>query len=246
MQVKVEVVLVKVEFVCVQLQFDYVIVIVLIVGCVWCVFVIEGVFVGQDQVMLFMIVEQFDLIYVNFLQLVVDVDVLCCVVKSGCVMGIVQYDIVVMLLCVDGIVYLLKGKLLFSDFVVDLMMDIVVMCVLFLNLECELLLGVYVWIVFDMVVDWWVIFVLCDVLLCMVDCMLVWVVGVNGKVKDVEVMVDQMSGYDWCIMCGFVGGECVNVDDVVQFVFDMVVKFVEKVLLLKVVLFVVVLQVVVC
>ena len=54
------------------------------------------------------------------------------------------------------------------------------------------------------------------------------VVGTNGKVKDVEVVADQMSGRDWRITRGLAGGERVIVDNAAQFAPDTAVKPVEQ------------------
>lgn len=193
-------------------------VIVLIDGCVWCVLVIEGVLVGEDLLILLICVEQIDLIYVNFFQLVGEVVVMQWVICEGQVKGVVDKDIVVCLVLVDGSEYLLVGELLFFDLVVDFGIDIIVMCVLFCNLYCELLFGGYVQVCLQCVVNLQVIIVLCDVLICIVQFVVVKVVNLQGVVEDVEVCVDILQGCDWIISCGFKGGECVIVENVVQYV----------------------------
>ncbi|HHT8885794.1 TPA: HlyD family secretion protein, partial [Burkholderia cenocepacia] len=99
---------------------------------------------------------------------------------------------------------------------------------LFPNPERELLPGAYVRIALDTAVDRRAILVPRDALLRTADRTSVRVVGANGKVKDVEVTADQMSGHDWRITRGLAGGERVIVDDAAQFAPDTAVKPVEK------------------
>ena len=148
--------------------------------------------------------------------------------KSGRATGIAQHDIAVTLLRADGTAYPLKGKLLFSDLAVDPTTDTVAMRALFPNPERELLPGAYVRIALDTAVDQRAILVPRDALLRTADRTSVRVVGTNGKVKDVEVTADQMSGHDWRITRGLAGGERVIVDNAAQFAPDSAVKPVEQ------------------
>ncbi|WP_455774607.1 efflux RND transporter periplasmic adaptor subunit, partial [Burkholderia stabilis] len=227
-QAKAEVASAKAELARAQLQLDYATVTAPISGRARRALVTEGALVGQDQATPLTTVEQLDPIYVNFSQPAADVDALRRAVKSGRATGIAQHDIAVTLLRADGTAYPLKGKLLFSDLAVDPTTDTVAMRALFPNPERELLPGAYVRIALDTAVDQRAILVPRDALLRTTDRTSVRVVGANGKVKDVEVLADQMSGRDWRITRGLAGGERVIVDNAAQFAPDTAVKPVEK------------------
>ncbi|WP_175725944.1 MexX/AxyX family multidrug efflux RND transporter periplasmic adaptor subunit [Burkholderia ambifaria] len=211
-----------------QLQLDYATVTAPISGRARRAFVTEGALVGQDQATPLTTVEQLDPIYVNFSQPAADVDALRRAVKSGHATGIAQHDVTVTLRRADGTAYPLKGKLLFSDLAVDPTTDTVAMRALFPNPERELLPGAYVRIALDAAVDQRAILVPRDALLRTAERTSVRVVGTNGKVKDVEVVADQMSGRDWRVTRGLSGGERVIVDNAAQFAPDTAVKPVEQ------------------
>ncbi|KAB0643519.1 MexX/AxyX family multidrug efflux RND transporter periplasmic adaptor subunit [Burkholderia latens] len=227
-QAKADVASAKAELARAQLQLDYATVTAPISGRARRALVTEGALVGQDQPTPLTTVEQIDPIYVNFSQPAADVDALRRAVKSGRATGIAQHDVTVTLLRADGTAYPLKGKLLFSDLAVDPTTDTVAMRALFPNPERELLPGAYVRIALDAAVDQRAILVPRDALLRTADRTSVRVVGANGKVTDVEVVADQMSGRDWRITRGLAGGERVIVDDAAQFAPDTTVKPVER------------------
>ncbi|RQR38752.1 efflux RND transporter periplasmic adaptor subunit [Burkholderia sp. Bp9143] len=227
-QAKADVASAKAELARAQLQLDYATVTAPIAGRARRALVTEGALVGQDQATPLTTVEQLDPIYVNFSQPAADVDALRRAVKSGRATGIAQHDVTVTLLRADGTAYPLKGKLLFSDLAVDPTTDTVAMRALFPNPERELLPGAYVRIALDAAVDQRAILVPRDALLRTADRTSVRVVGANGKVKDVEVVADRMSGRDWRITRGLAGGERVIVDNAAQFAPDTAVKPVEQ------------------
>jgi len=227
-QAKAGVASAKAELVRAQLQLDYATVTAPISGRARRALVTEGALVGQDQATPLTTVEQLDPIYVNFSQPAADVDALRRAVKSGRATGIAQHDVTVTLLRADGTAYPLKGRLLFSDLAVDPTTDTVEMRALFPNPERELLPGAYVRIALDAAVDQRAILVPRDALLRTADRTSVRVVGANGKVKDVEVVADRMSGRDWRITRGLAGGERVIVDNAAQFAPDTAVKPVEQ------------------
>ncbi|WP_321810033.1 MULTISPECIES: MexX/AxyX family multidrug efflux RND transporter periplasmic adaptor subunit [unclassified Burkholderia] len=227
-QAKADVASAQAELARAQLQLDYATVTAPISGRARRALVTEGALVGQDQATPLTTVEQLDPIYVNFSQPAADVDALRRAVKSGRATGIAQHDVTVTLLRADGTAYPLKGKLLFSDLAVDPTTDTVAMRALFPNPERELLPGAYVRIALDAAVDQRAILVPRDALLRTADRTSVRVVGANGKVKDVEVVADRMSGRDWRIMRGLAGGERVIVDNAAQFAPDTAVKPVEQ------------------
>ncbi|MET3551164.1 MexX/AxyX family multidrug efflux RND transporter periplasmic adaptor subunit [Burkholderia sp. 567] len=225
---KADVASAKAELARAQLQLDYATVTAPISGRARRALVTEGALVGQDQATPLTTVEQLDPIYVNFSQPAADVDALRRAVKSGHATGIAQHDVTVTLRRADGTAYPLKGKLLFSDLAVDPTTDTVAMRALFPNPERELLPGAYVRIALDAAVDQRAILVPRDALLRTAERTSVRVVGTNGKVKDVEVVADQMSGRDWRITRGLSGGERVIVDNAAQFAPDTDVKPVEQ------------------
>ncbi|WP_175745505.1 MexX/AxyX family multidrug efflux RND transporter periplasmic adaptor subunit [Burkholderia ambifaria] len=225
---KADVASAKAELARAQLQLDYATVTAPISGRARRALVTEGALVGQDQATPLTTVEQLDPIYVNFSQPAADVDALRRAVKSGHATGIAQHDVTVTLRRADGTAYPLKGKLLFSDLAVDPTTDTVAMRALFPNPERELLPGAYVRIALDAAVDQRAILVPRDALLRTAERTSVRVVGSNGKVKDVEVVADQMSGRDWRITRGLSGGERVIVDNSAQFAPDTAVKPVEQ------------------
>ncbi|ACB64030.1 efflux transporter, RND family, MFP subunit [Burkholderia ambifaria MC40-6] len=225
---KADVASAKAELARAQLQLDYATVTAPIAGRARRALVTEGALVGQDQATPLTTVEQLDPIYVNFSQPAADVDALRRAVKSGHATGIAQHDVTVTLRRADGTAYPLKGKLLFSDLAVDPTTDTVAMRALFPNPERELLPGAYVRIALDAAVDQRAILVPRDALLRTAERTSVRVVGTNGKVKDVEVVADQMSGRDWRITRGLSGGERVIVDNAAQFAPDTAVKPVEQ------------------
>ncbi|PRF96789.1 efflux transporter periplasmic adaptor subunit [Burkholderia ambifaria] len=225
---KADVASAKAELARAQLQLDYATVTAPISGRARRALVTEGALVGQDQATPLTTVEQLDPIYVNFSQPATDVDALRRAVKSGHATGIAQHDVTVTLRRADGTAYPLKGKLLFSDLAVDPTTDTVAMRALFPNPERELLPGAYVRIALDAAVDQRAILVPRDALLRTAERTSVRVVGTNGKVKDVEVVADQMSGRDWRITRGLSGGERVIVDNAAQFAPDTAVKPVEQ------------------
>ncbi|WP_321808177.1 MexX/AxyX family multidrug efflux RND transporter periplasmic adaptor subunit [Burkholderia sp. BCC1993] len=227
-QAKADVASAQAELARAQLQLDYATVTAPISGRARRALVTEGALVGQDQATPLTTVEQLDPIYVNFSQPAADVDALRRAVKSGRATGIAQHDVTVTLLRADGTAYPLKGKLLFSDLAVDPTTDTVAMRALFPNPERELLPGAYVRIALDAAVDQRAILVPRDALLRTADRTSVRVVGANGKVKDVEVAADRMSGRDWRITRGLAGGERVIVDNAAQFAPDTAVKPVEQ------------------
>ena len=227
-QAKADVASAQAELARAQLQLDYATVTAPISGRARRALVTEGALVGQDQATPLTTVEQLDPIYVNFSQPAADVDALRRAVKSGRATGIAQHDVTVTLLRADGTAYPLKGKLLFSDLAVDPTTDTVAMRALFPNPERELLPGAYVRIALDTAVDQRAILVPRDALLRTADRTSVRVVGTNGKVKDVEVVADRMSGRDWRITRGLAGGERVIVDNAAQFAPDTAVKPVEQ------------------
>ncbi|RQS62334.1 MULTISPECIES: MexX/AxyX family multidrug efflux RND transporter periplasmic adaptor subunit [unclassified Burkholderia] len=227
-QAKADVASAQAELARAQLQLDYATVTAPISGRARRALVTEGALVGQDQATPLTTVEQLDPIYVNFSQPAADVDALRRAVKSGRATGIAQHDVTVTLLRADGTAYPLKGKLLFSDLAVDPTTDTVAMRALFPNPERELLPGAYVRIALDAAVDQRAILVPRDALLRTADRTSVRVVGENGKVKDVEVAADRMSGRDWRITRGLAGGERVIVDNAAQFAPDTTVKPVEQ------------------
>jgi len=227
-QAKAGVASAKAELARAQLQLDYATVTAPISGRARRALVTEGALVGQDQATPLTTVEQLDPIYVNFSQPAADVDALRRAVKSGRATGIAQHDVTVTLLRADGTAYPLKGRLLFSDLAVDPTTDTVAMRALFPNPERELLPGAYVRIALDAAVDQRAILVPRDALLRTADRTSVRVVGANGKVKDVEVVADRMSGRDWRITRGLAGGERVIVDNAAQFAPDTAVKPVEQ------------------
>ncbi|MBR8312166.1 MexX/AxyX family multidrug efflux RND transporter periplasmic adaptor subunit [Burkholderia dolosa] len=227
-QAKADVASAKAELARAQLQLDYATVTAPISGRARRALVTEGALVGQDQATPLTTVEQLDPIYVNFSQPAADVDALRRAVKSGRATGIAQHDIAVTLLRADGSAYPLKGKLLFSDLAVDPTTDTVAMRALFPNPERELLPGAYVRIALDAAVDRRAILVPRDALLRTADRTSVRIVDANGKVKDVEVVADDMSGRDWRITRGLAGGERVIVDDTAQFAPGTAVKPVEQ------------------
>ena len=227
-QAKAGVASAKAELARAQLQLDYATVTAPISGRARRALVTEGALVGQDQATPLTTVEQLDPIYVNFSQPAADVDALRRAVRSGRAMGIAQHDVTVRLLRADGTAYPLKGRLLFSDLAVDPTTDTVEMRALFPNPERELLPGAYVRIALDAAVDQRAILVPRDALLRTADRTSVRVVGANGKVKDVEVVADRMSGRDWRITRGLAGGERVIVDNAAQFAPDTAVKPVEQ------------------
>ncbi|TCW87307.1 efflux transporter periplasmic adaptor subunit [Burkholderia sp. SRS-46] len=216
-QAKAELASAKAELARAQLQLDYATVTAPIAGRARRALVTEGALVGQDQATPLTTVEQLDPIYVNFSQPAADVDALRRAVKSGRATGIAQQDVEVTLLRPDGTAYPLKGKLLFSDLAVDPTTDTVAMRALFPNPERELLPGAYVKIALDNAVDRKAILVPRDALLRGADRASVKVVGANGKVRDVEVVADQMAGRDWRVTRGLAGGERVIVDNAAQF-----------------------------
>ncbi|MET3819649.1 multidrug efflux system membrane fusion protein [Burkholderia sp. PvR073] len=225
---KADVASAKAELARAQLQLDYATVTAPISGRARRALVTEGALVGQDQATPLTTVEQLDPIYVNFSQPAADVDALRRAVKSGHATGIAQHDVTVTLRRADGTAYPLKGKLLFSDLAVDPTTDTVAMRALFPNPERELLPGAYVRIALDAAVDQRAILVPRDALLRTAERTSVRVVGTNGKVKDVEVVADQMSGRDWRVTRGLAGGERVIVDNAAQFAPDTAVKPVEQ------------------
>ncbi|MFP3501847.1 MexX/AxyX family multidrug efflux RND transporter periplasmic adaptor subunit [Burkholderia sp. SIMBA_062] len=225
---KADVASAKAELARAQLQLDYATVTAPISGRARRALVTEGALVGQDQATPLTTVEQLDPIYVNFSQPAADVDALRRAVKSGHATGIAQHDVTVTLRRADGSAYPLKGKLLFSDLAVDPTTDTVAMRALFPNPERELLPGAYVRIALDAAVDQRAILVPRDALLRTAERTSVRVVGTNGKVKDVEVVADQMSGRDWRVTRGLSGGERVIVDNAAQFAPDTAVKPVEQ------------------
>ncbi|RQZ67093.1 MexX/AxyX family multidrug efflux RND transporter periplasmic adaptor subunit [Burkholderia sp. Bp9004] len=227
-QAKAGVASAKAELARAQLQLDYATVTAPISGRARRALVTEGALVGQDQATPLTTVEQLDPIYVNFSQPAADVDALRRAVKSGRATGIAQHDVTVTLLRADGTAYPLKGRLLFSDLAVDPTTDTVEMRALFPNPERELLPGAYVRIALDAAVDQRAILVPRDALLRTADRTSVRVVGTNGKVKDVEVVADRMSGREWRITRGLAGGERVIVDNAAQFAPDTAVKPVEQ------------------
>lgn len=227
-QAKAGVASAKAELARAQLQLDYATVTAPISGRARRALVTEGALVGQDQATPLTTVEQLDPIYVNFSQPAADVDALRRAVKSGRATGIAQHDVTVTLLRADGTAYPLKGRLLFSDLAVDPTTDTVEMRALFPNPERELLPGAYVRIALDAAVDQRAILVPRDALLRTADRTSVRVVGANGKVKDLEVVADRMSGRDWRITRGLAGGERVIVDNAAQFAPDTAVKPVEQ------------------
>ncbi|KVE21492.1 multidrug transporter [Burkholderia vietnamiensis] len=227
-QARAEVVSAKAELARAQLQLDYATVTAPIAGRARRALVTEGALVGQDQATPLTTVEQLDPIYVNFSQPAADVEALRRAVKSGRATGIAQHDVTVTLVRADGSAYPLKGKLLFSDLAVDPTTDTVAMRALFPNPERELLPGAYVRISLDAAVDQRAILVPRDALLRTAERTSVRVVGPNGKVRDVEVVADRMSGRDWRITRGLAGGERVIVDDAAQFAPDTIVKPVEQ------------------
>ncbi|MBR8128540.1 MexX/AxyX family multidrug efflux RND transporter periplasmic adaptor subunit [Burkholderia ambifaria] len=225
---KADVASAKAELARAQLQLDYATVTAPISGRARRALVTEGALVGQDQATPLTTVEQLDPIYVNFSQPAADVDALRRAVKSGHATGIAQHDVTVTLRRADGTAYPLKGKLLFSDLAVDPTTDTVAMRALFPNPDRELLPGAYVRIALDAAVDQRAILVPRDALLRTAERTSVRVVGPNGKVKDVEVVADQMSGRDWRVTRGLSGGERVIVDNAAQFAPDTAVKPVEQ------------------
>lgn len=227
-QAKAELASAKAELARAQLQLDYATVTAPIAGRARRALVTEGALVGQDQATPLTTVEQLDPIYVNFSQPAADVDALRRAVKSGRATGIAQQDVAVTLLRADGSAYPLKGKLLFSDLAVDPTTDTVAMRALFPNPDRELLPGAYVRIALDNAVDRQAILVPRDALLRGADRASVKVVGANGKVRDVEVVADQMAGRDWRITRGLAGGERVIVDNAAQFAPGTAVTPVER------------------
>ncbi|KVN30630.1 multidrug transporter [Burkholderia pyrrocinia] len=227
-QAKAELASAKAELARAQLQLDYATVTAPIAGRARRALVTEGALVGQDQATPLTTVEQLDPIYVNFSQPAADVDALRRAVKSGRATGIAQQDVAVTLLRADGSAYPLKGKLLFSDLAVDPTTDTVAMRALFPNPDRELLPGAYVRIALDNAVDRQAILVPRDALLRGADRASVKVVGANGKVRDVEVVADQMAGRDWRITRGLAGGERVIVDNAAQFTPGTAVTPVER------------------
>ncbi|MBM2772112.1 MexX/AxyX family multidrug efflux RND transporter periplasmic adaptor subunit [Burkholderia territorii] len=227
-QAKAAVASAKAELARAQLQLDYATVTAPISGRARRALVTEGALVGQDQATPLTTVEQLDPIYVNFSQPAADVDALRRAVKSGRATGIAQHDVAVTLLRADGTAYPLKGKLLFTDLAVDPTTDTVAMRALFPNPERELLPGAYVRIALDAAVDQRAILVPRDALLRTAERTSVRVVDANGKVKDVEVVADRMSGRDWRITRGLAGGERVIVENAAQFAPDSAVKPVEQ------------------
>ncbi|KVV44391.1 multidrug transporter [Burkholderia territorii] len=227
-QAKAGVASAKAELARAQLQLDYATVTAPISGRARRALVTEGALVGQDQATPLTTVEQLDPIYVNFSQPAADVDALRRAVKSGRATGIAQHEVAVTLLRADGTAYPLKGKLLFSDLAVDPTTDTVAMRALFPNPERELLPGAYVRIALDAAVDQRAILVPRDALLRTAERTSVRVVDANGKVKDVEVVADRMSGRDWRITRGLAGGERVIVENAAQFAPDTAVKPVEQ------------------
>ncbi|MGU7779969.1 MexX/AxyX family multidrug efflux RND transporter periplasmic adaptor subunit [Burkholderia sp. PU8-34] len=216
-QAKAEVASAKAELARAQLQLDYATVTAPISGRARRALVTEGALVGQDQATPLTTVEQLDPIYVNFAQPAADVDALRRAVQSGHATGIAQQDIAVTLMRADGTAYPLKGKLLFRDLAVDPTTDTVAMRALFPNPERELLPGAYVRIALDSAIDRQAILVPRDALLRTTDRASVRVVGADGKVKDVEVAADHLSGHDWRVSRGLKGGERVIVDNAAQF-----------------------------
>ncbi|KWE63120.1 multidrug transporter [Burkholderia ubonensis] len=227
-QAKAEVASAKAELARAQLQLDYATVTAPIAGRARRALVTEGALVGQNEATPLTTVEQLDPIYVNFSQPAADVDALRRAVTSGRATGIAQQDIAVTLLRPDGTAYPLKGKLLFRDLAVDPTTDTVAMRALFPNPDRELLPGAYVKIALDNAVDRQAILVPRDALLRTADRASVRVVGADGKVKDVEVAADQMSGRAWRITRGLKGGERVIVDNAAQFSPDTAVQPVER------------------
>ncbi|KVS36069.1 MexX/AxyX family multidrug efflux RND transporter periplasmic adaptor subunit [Burkholderia ubonensis] len=227
-QAKADVASAKAELARAQLQLDYATVTAPIAGRARRALVTEGALVGQNEATPLTTVEQLDPIYVNFSQPAADVDALRRAVTSGRATGIAQQDIAVTLLRPDGTAYPLKGKLLFRDLAVDPTTDTVAMRALFPNPDRELLPGAYVKIALDNAVDRQAILVPRDALLRTADRASVRVVGADGKVKDVEVAADQMSGRDWRITRGLKGGERVIVDNAAQFSPDTAVQPVER------------------
>ncbi|MGZ2744797.1 MexX/AxyX family multidrug efflux RND transporter periplasmic adaptor subunit [Burkholderia stagnalis] len=227
-QAKAELASAKAELARAQLQLDYATVTAPIAGRARRALVTEGALVGQDQATPLTTVEQLDPIYVNFSQPAADVDALRRAVKSGRATGIAQKDVAVTLLRADGSAYPLKGKLLFSDLAVDPTTDTVAMRALFPNPDRELLPGAYVKIALDNAVERQAILVPRDALLRGADRASVKVVGANGKVRDVEVVADQMAGRDWRITRGLAGGERVIVDNAAQFAPGTAVTPVER------------------
>ncbi|MGU7769235.1 MexX/AxyX family multidrug efflux RND transporter periplasmic adaptor subunit [Burkholderia sp. MR1-5-21] len=216
-QAKAEVASAKAELARAQLQLDYATVTAPISGRARRALVTEGALVGQDQATPLTTVEQLDPIYVNFSQPAADVEALRRAVQSGRATGIAQQDIAVTLMRADGTAYPLKGKLLFRDLAVDPTTDTIAMRALFPNPERELLPGAYVRIALDSAIDRQAILVPRDALLRTADRASVRVVGADGKVKDVEVAADRMSGHDWRVSRGLKGGERVIVDNAAQF-----------------------------
>ncbi|RQR57322.1 efflux RND transporter periplasmic adaptor subunit [Burkholderia sp. Bp9002] len=227
-QAKAELASAKAELARAQLQLDYATVTAPIAGRARRALVTEGALVGQDQATPLTTVEQLDPIYVNFSQPATDVDALRRAVKSGRATGIAQQDVAVTLLRADGSAYPLKGKLLFSDLAVDPTTDTVAMRALFPNPDRELLPGAYVKLALDNAVERQAILVPRDALLRGTDRASVKVVGANGKVRDVEVVADQMAGRDWRITRGLAGGERVIVDNAAQFAPGTAVTPVER------------------
>jgi multidrug efflux system membrane fusion protein len=98
---------------------------------------------------------------------------------------------------------------------------------LFPNPEHELLPGAYVTIALDRAIQRQAILIPRDALLRTADGVAVKVVDADGKVRDVDVSVDGMSGRHWSVTRGLAGGERVIINNATQFASGTVVKVVE-------------------
>lgn len=193
------------------INLGYVEVIVLISGVVNKQQVIEGVLVGQGDVILLIIVDQFDLLYVNFLLSVDELIQLCVQQVKGVLVLFGDGKVMVVVKLVDGSIYSELGMLDFFLIMVDLVIGVVLLCVLLLNLQQILLLGVFVSFQVNLGECNNVFLVLQQVLLCDIIGGYVMVVGVDGKVVCKNVKIDGVQNGNWLVSDGFVVGDKVIV-----------------------------------
>lgn len=216
---------VQVVLISVKINFGYVEVIVLISGCVGKQQVIEGVLVGQGDVILLIIVDQFDLFYVNFLMSVDEFIQMCVVQVKGQLVLSGDGKLIVQVKFVDGIVYDQLGMLDFFLIIVDLVIGVVLLCVVLFNLQQILLLGVFV--SFQVILGECnnVFLVLLQVLQCDIIGGYVLVVGKDGKVVCKNVKSEGQQGGNWLVSGGLEVGDkviVVGVQKVKEGVFVMV------------------------
>ena len=172
--------------------------------------VTEGALVGKGEATHMATIEQIDPIYANFTQSNADVLKLQQAVREG---NLKRADgAKVELLLEDGSVYVLPGRLLFSDLAVDPNTGSIQLRAEFANPKRELLPGTFARVRFPEAVIDAAIRVPQRAVQMGPQGQFVMIVDAEGKATPLPVKVGGMAGSDWIINAGLKGGEQVIVN----------------------------------